>query len=279
MTFAALSLDHIVWLVAILLAAGAATGVLAGLFGIGGGAIIVPVLYEVFGATGVPDDERMHLAVGTALAIIVPTALRSFMAHRARTRVDTGVLRQWAVPLVSGVVAGSLLASVSPDRVLQLAFVAFAALMSFRLLFGRASWVLGETLPGRWVMRAYGFAIGMISPLVGISGGGIAVVVLSLYRVPIHEAIGTSAGLGALIAVPGTIGYIIGGLPHMATLPPLSIGYVSLPGALIVGTVAVLAAPVGAKLAHRFSKRQLEVGFGLYLAIVGARFVVALIQG
>jgi len=270
-------LDHLMWLAGVLLVAGLATGILAGLFGIGGGAIIVPVLYEVFGAIGVDDSERMHLSVGTALAIIVPTALRSFMAHRRRTKVDNSVLRQWAIPVVAGVVVGSGLAAISPDVVLKIAFVAFAALMSTKLLFGRDSWNVADHLPGRLAMTLYGFGIGASAPLIGISGGGIATVVLTLYRVPIHTAIATSAGLGALIAVPGTIGYIISGIPHLDALPPLSLGYVSLPGLVLVGGIATLAAPFGARLAHGFSKRQLEVGFGLYLLIVGLRFVVALV--
>lgn len=269
-------IDQIFFLLGALVAAGITTGILAGLFGIGGGAIVVPVLYEVLGALRIDDGVRMHLAVGTALAIIVPTALRSYSAHKARTQVKSGVMSQWAVPLVIGVIVGSVLATISPDVVLQIAFIAFAGLMSFRLLFGRESWTLGDTLPGKLAMRLYGFGIGIIAPMVGISGGGIAVVVLALYQVPIHQAIATSAGIGALIAVPGTIGYIIGGLPHMAELPPLSVGYVSIPGLILVGGLATLAAPLGARLAHAFTKRQLEVGFGLYLFAVGMRFVVVL---
>lgn len=270
-------LDQLMWLAGVLLVAGLATGILAGLFGIGGGAIVVPVLYEVFGAVGVDDSERMHLSVGTALAIIVPTALRSFMAHRRRTKVDNSVLKIWAAPLVLGVVAGTALAAVSPDVVLKVAFVAFAALMSSKLLFGGDRWAVADHLPGRTAMTLYGFGIGAAAPLIGISGGGIATVVLTLYRVPIHTAIATSAGLGALIAVPGTIGYMISGIPHLDELPPFSLGYVSLPGLVLVGGIATLAAPLGARLAHAFSKRQLEVGFGLYLLIVGMRFVVALV--
>lgn len=272
----ALPWDYLAWLAAVLLVAGLATGILAGLFGIGGGAIIVPVLYEVLGAVGVSDAERMHMSVGTALAIIVPTALRSYFAHKARTKVDDTVLRQWAVPIVLGAIAGSGLAAISPDVVLKIAFVLFAGLMSAKLLFGRESWVLADQLPGKGVLRAYGFAIGAFAPLVGISGGGIATVVLTLYRVPIHTAIATSAVLGALIAVPGTIGYVISGLPHLDQLPPLSLGYVSLPGFVLVGGIATLAAPLGARLAHGFTKRQLEVGFGIYLLLIGLRFAAAL---
>ncbi|MCK0196194.1 sulfite exporter TauE/SafE family protein [Ancylobacter sp. 6x-1] len=260
------------WLAGSLLLAGAATGILAGLFGIGGGAIIVPVLFEVFTVAGVDPALRMHLAVGTSLAIIIPTALGSYRAHRARSAVRSDALRRWAVPVVLGVLAGTALASVSPDRVLKVAFVAFAGLMSMRLLFGRESWVLGDELPGRGLMSAYGFGVGLTSPLIGISGGGIASVILTLYRVPIHQAIATSAGLGVLIAIPGAIGYVIGGLSHLAELPPLSLGYVSIPGALLVGGVATLTAPLGARLAHAFTRRQLEIGFGIYLFVIGARF-------
>ncbi len=269
--------EYAMWLIGALLAAGLATGILAGLFGIGGGAIIVPVLYEVFGAIGVSDELRMHLSVGTSLAIIVPTALRSFLAHRARTQIKTEALRIWAVPVFFGVIAGGALAAVSPDVILKIAFVVFAALMSFRLLFARDSWTLGDHLPGRVAMYLYGFGFGVASPLIGISGGGIATVILTLYKVPIHQAIATSAGLGMLIAIPGTLGYIAGGWPHISELPPFSLGYVSLPGALLVGVIATLAAPLGARLAHAFTKRQLEVGFGIYLLLVGARFALALV--
>ncbi len=148
--------------------------------------------------------------------------------------------RRWALPLVIGVIVGGMLATVSPDRVLKFAFVAFAVLMSFKLLFGRASWTLGNELPGPVLMNTYGFGVGLVSPLIGISGGGIASVILTLYKVPIHQAIATSAGLGALIAVPGTISYIVGGLSHLSELPPLSLGYVSVPGALLVGGIATL---------------------------------------
>ncbi|MBS7541278.1 sulfite exporter TauE/SafE family protein [Ancylobacter lacus] len=274
---AMIPLAQFLWLAGALLAAGLATGILAGLFGIGGGAIIVPVLFEVFAAVGVAPELRMHLAVGTSLAIIIPTALRSYAAHRARSAVRADALRRWALPVVLGVVAGTALASVSPDRVLKFAFVAFAALMSGRLLFGRDHWTLGEQLPGRALMSAYGFGVGLSSPLIGISGGGIASVIMTLYRVPIHQAIATSAGLGVLIAIPGALGYVLGGWPHMAELPPLSLGYVSVPGAVLVGSVATLAAPLGARLAHAFTKRQLEVAFGLYLLIVGARFAWQLV--
>ncbi|HSI42050.1 MAG TPA: sulfite exporter TauE/SafE family protein [Xanthobacteraceae bacterium] len=267
--------EALAYLAATLLLAGAATGILAGLFGVGGGAVIVPVLYEVFGAVGVPEAVRMHLAVGTSLAVIIPTALRAFSAHRSRAAFHAEALRRWAVPVVVGVVIGGALAALSPDRVLKMVFVAFSALMAARLFFGQ-QWVLGDRLPGHAAMSAYGTGIGLASSMLGISGGGIANVILTLYRVPIHEAIATSAGLGALIAVPGTIGYVLGGLPHLAELPPLSLGYVSLPGAVLVGAVSTLTAPLGARLAHAFTRRQLELAFGLYLVIIGARFAVAL---
>lgn len=275
MMLQSIPVDQLIWLVGVLLVAGVLTGILAGLFGIGGGAIVVPVLFEVFSMIGVPASERMHLAVGTALAIIVPTTLRSYFAHRAQTKIDNGVLRLWALPILIGAVGGSMLAAVSSELVLKIAFVAFCTLMSIKLLFGRSSWSLGESLPGRVPMVLYGLGIGMLAPLVGVSGGGIATIILTLYRVPIHTAIATSAVIGTLIAVPGTLGYIISGLPHLDTLPPFSVGFVSLPGLLLVGGVATLAAPLGAKLAHRFTRRQLEVGFGLYLVVIGLRFVVA----
>ena len=259
-----------------LLAAGLATGLLAGLFGVGGGLVAVPVLYEFFRMQGVPDEVRMHLCVGTSLAIIIPTAVRSFRGHLKRKAVDVAVLRQWAVPVVAGVAAGSALAAVSDDHVLKVALTAGCLAVALKLLFQRESWRLGTDLPGPWAMRVIGVTIGLLSTLMGIGGGLFGNLVLTLYGRPIHQSVATSSGLGVLIAAPATLGYIIGGWSKMAALPPLSLGYVSLIGAALVAPTSVLATPWGVALAHRFSKRTLELAFAAYLGIVGVRFALAL---
>ena len=257
--------------------AGVATGLLAGLFGVGGGAVIVPVLFEVFRTLDVLDAVRMQLCIGTSLAIIVPTTVRSYRAHRAKGLVIPGVLRSCALPAVAGVAVGSVAAAFAPAGMFKLAFVLIAGTIAMRLLVGREDWVLAHQLPGRRALSAWGFLVGLASSLMGISGGSLATMVLTLYGKPIHNAVATSAGLGVPITIAGTLGYMLAGLPHQATLPPLSIGFVSIIGVAMVAPVSSWAAPFGARLAHALPRRRLEIGFGLFLLIASMRFVVNLV--
>ena len=257
--------------------AGVATGLLAGLFGIGGGAVVVPVLFEVFRILDIPDAVRMQLCVGTSLAIIVPTVLRSYQAHRAKGLVIPQVLRSWALPAIAGVALGSVAAAFAPGSVLKLAFVVIAGIIAAKLLAGREDWVLAHQLPGRLAMSAWGFLIGLASSLMGISGGSLATMVLTLYGKPIHNAVATSAGLGVPITIAGTLGYMLAGLPYQSALPPLSIGFVSVIGVAMIAPISSYIAPFGARLAHALPRRRLEIGFGLFLLIASARFVVSLV--
>src|SRR6267154_1256511 len=152
---------ELAWLAAIIVAGGVLAGFLAGLFGIGGGAIIVPVLYEVFRIVGVPDEIRMQLCIGTSLAIIIPTTIRSYVAHRERGAVMPDVMRIWMIPMVIGVGLGSVLAAFAPQAVFKIVFVILALLIAARLLFGGDKWRLGDQLPGRGGMIGYGLGIGL----------------------------------------------------------------------------------------------------------------------
>jgi uncharacterized protein len=270
-------IGELAWLAASVMVAGVVTGILAGLFGIGGGAVIVPVLFEVFRLLGVPEAVRMQLCIGTSLAIIVPTAMRSYRAHKVRGFALPEVVRRWALPSMAGVAVGSALASVAPPDVFKAAFVLIACLIAARLLAGADGWVLGSELPGAAAMTGYGFAIGLCSSLMGIAGGSLVTMVLVLYGRPIHSALATAAGLGVPITLAGTIGYVLAGLPHQALLPPLSLGFVSVIGVVLVAPLSSWVAPFGARLAHRLPKRQLEVGFGLFLLLVASRFLVSLV--
>ncbi|QRG05305.1 sulfite exporter TauE/SafE family protein [Xanthobacter dioxanivorans] len=272
-------LDELAVLLAALLAGGVLTGLIAGLFGVGGGGVIVPVLYEVFGIIGVSDSVRMQLCVGTSLAVIIPTAITSQRAHMAKGAVLPGVVRTWRAPAIIGIIAGSAIAAVAPGRVLQAAFVLVIGLLGLKSLVGRNDITVSDHLPGAGAMRAYGFFIGLASSLVGISGGGIATNILLLYGVPIHAAVATSAGIGIIIPIPGVIGYAIAGWPHLSELPPLSIGYVSVIGFLCIAPLAAFVAPFGARLAHRLARRHLEMAFGLFMLLIAARFLYAVITG
>lgn len=262
-----------VGLIAALAAAGLMTGMLAGLFGVGGGAVIVPVLYQVFASLDVPESVRMHLCVGTSLAIIIPTSIQSFRTHYRKGAARMDVLKLWAVPVVIGTSLGSLVAAFAPALLLKLVFVLVAGSNAIKNLAGRDDWRVAEDFPGPNAMRGYGFGIGLASALMGIGGGAISNMIFSFHGRSIHQAVATSAGLGVLISVPGAIGYMLGGWPQMALLPPLSIGYVSLIALALISPITALSAPFGARLAHRMPKRKLEIAFGVFLAIVCARFL------
>jgi uncharacterized membrane protein YfcA len=277
-------LFDLVWLAVALLAAGAITGLLAGVFGVGGGAVAVPILYELFRLAGVPEEVRMPLCVGTSLAIIIPTSIRSFNAHRAKGAVDMSILRVWAVPVVVGVIMGSFVARWAPADLFKTVFVVVAGISAIRLLFGKDTWRFGLDMPSKPVMIVYGWIIGVLSALMGIGGGQLSNLFMTFYNRPIHQAVATSSGLGILISIPGALGYIYAGWPRAAEFPdvialqpPLAIGYISLVGFLLFIPTSTWLAPVGARFAHRLSKRRLEIAFGIFLLSVCARFAVSLI--
>jgi uncharacterized membrane protein YfcA len=262
-------------LVGTLLAAGLVTGLLAGMLGIGGGGILVPVLYELFGTLGVDEGIRMHLSVGTSLAVIIPTSLRSFASHKARGAVDMDLLKSMALPVIAGVCLGAALARYSNDAVLKLIWVLSATLMGVRLYFGRRGWQLGDEIPGNPLRALYGVFVGLVSVLMSIGGGVFVTTMMALYGRPMQNAVATSSGFGPIIAIPGALGFVWAGW-GAAGLPPGSLGYVSLLGALAIIPTSVLAAPLGVRIAHGISRRHLELAFATFLMLVAVRFVLSL---
>ena len=262
--------------VAALAFAGAAIGFLAGLFGVGGGAISVPVFYEIFGSLGYPPEIAMPVAVGTSLAVIIPTSIASARGHQRKGTLDMEVLRAWAVPVLAGVVAGAVVARYAAPGVFQAVFVAIATINAAKLLTGGKGWRLSDSLPGPWAMRAGGAGIGLVSAIMGIGGGAVSNLFLTLHGVPIHRAVSTSAGVGVLIAIPGTIGYILAGLGRDG-LPPATLGFVSLAAFALTIPTSLLTTRFGVALAHRLSRRALELAFGTFLALVALRFLWALL--
>jgi uncharacterized protein len=256
---------------------GVVTGILAGLFGIGGGAVIVPVLYEVFRALGVPEDVRMQLCVGTSTAIIVPTNIRSLLVHRAKGAVMMDVVRIWAIPAVLGVATGSAIAAFAPAALMKIVFVLIAGVIAAKMLVGRDDWRISDHLPGPVAMTGYGYLIGLAASLIGISGGSVSNMILMLHGKTLHAAVATSAGLGVPITIFGTIGYMLAGLPRAELLPPLSIGFVSLIGFVLMAPITSVVAGYGARLAHALPKRRLEIVFATFLLSVMVRFIVSLI--
>ncbi|HYC15817.1 MAG TPA: sulfite exporter TauE/SafE family protein [Pseudolabrys sp.] len=270
-------ISEIAFLALWIVCAAVLVGILAGLFGIGGGAIIVPVLYEVFRVFDVPESVRIQTCIGTSLAIIVPTTVRSYLGHKRKGAVIPEVVRIWALPAIFGVAIGSLTASFAPPSVFKIAFLVFVTFIAARMLSGGERWKLGDELPGHGTLAFYGLITGLFSSLVGVSGGAISNAVLTLYGRPMHQAVGTSAGVGVPITIAGTIGYMLAGWPHMAQLPPLSIGFVSLAGFILMAPVSSFTTSYGVRLAHWLPRRKLEIAFGIFLVIIALRFAVSMI--
>jgi uncharacterized protein len=284
MTIAGLDVTELIELALLLVAVGALSGFLAGVFGIGGGAILVPVFYECFRLAGVPLEVRMPLCIGTSLAIIIPTSIRSYRAHLARGAVDMEVIKAWWLPVLAGVIAGSVTARYAPERLFKIVFVLVAYSAAARLMLARETWKFGDDLPKGPLMKAFGFFVGLLSTLMGIGGGLFANLLMTFYGRPIHQAVATSSALAVLISIPGAIGYVYAGWPAAAHYPdvaalqlPFALGYVSLIGAVLVMPTSLLTAGFGVRVAHALSKRTLEVAFGCYLLIVGSRFVLSLV--
>jgi uncharacterized membrane protein YfcA len=265
-------------LIAALAVAGALIGFLAGLFGIGGGAISVPVFYEVFLLLGHPPDLAMPLAVGTSLAVIIPTSIQSARGHYKRGTLDMGLLRLWALPVLGGVILGTIIARFAQPQVFQMVFVVVSAINATKLLTGGSGWRLRDTLPSAPVLRGYGALTGLVSALMGIGGGAVSNLILTLHNVPIHRAVSTSAGVGVLIAIPGTIGYMLAGLGQPG-LPIDAIGFVSWATFALTIPTSLLTTRYGVTLAHRLSRPQLERAFGLFLLAVCLRFLWAVLFG
>ena len=277
------NVSELLELAILLVAVGALSGFLAGVFGIGGGAILVPVFYECFRLAGVPLEVRMPLCVGTSLAIIIPTSIRSYRAHHARGAVDMEVVRIWWLPVLTGVLTGSVIARYAPERLFKIVFVMVAFSAAVRLLSAKVDFKLGDDLPKGPLMRIYGYVVGLLSTLMGIGGGLFANILMTLYGRSIHQGVATSAALAVLVSIPGGLGYIYAGWPVAAHYPdvlalqlPFAIGYVSLIGAALVMPTSLLVAPLGVSAAHAMSKRTLERAFGVYLLIAGSRFAISL---
>lgn len=272
----AISPEHLIALLALLGAAGLLAGFLSGLLGIGGGGVIVPVLYEVFGAAGVPEDVRMHVTLGTTLGVIAPTVFRSFSAFRARGTVDIDVVKRMGPWIFLGVIAGIVIAYYASSEALRWIWVVFGTALAAKMYLGRDDWQIADKLPRPPWLEGAAAIIGLISTLMGIGGATFTVPLFTLYGMPLLRAVGTATGIGTVIAIPGIAGYIISGWGE-PNLPPLSLGYVNL-GACVIAPLAVLTAPWGVKVAHGISKRKLELAFAVFITTVVARFLWTLLD-
>jgi uncharacterized membrane protein YfcA len=255
-----------------LLGAGAVGGLLAGLLGVGGGIVIVPVLDAALNLAGVSPDASLHVAVATSMATIIPTSISSSRSHAQRGSVDRDIVKRWSVPIVAGALAGALAASRVDARVLAAVFGCVAAAVALKMVLPLDHLVLRRTIPGGPAGAAIPATIGAVAAMMGIGGGVLSVPTMTLCGEPMHKAVGTGAQLGFWISVPATAGYLLAPAPDAVSLP-LTIGYVSLLGFAVIAPVSWAIAPIGARLAHALDRRRLSAAFGVFLLIVAARML------
>ncbi len=260
----------------ILAVMGAVAGTLAGLLGIGGGAIIVPVLMFVFERQGVDPEVRMQLALGTSLATIVFTALSSIAAHHRRGAVEWVIVRRITPGVVAGGLLGAAVATALASRTLQILFVLFLFALAAQYSRGTTATSAHRALPGAAGMSATGGIIGALSALFGIGGGSLSVPFMTWCSVPVKRAIATSAAIGLPIALSTTAGFIVAGW-NDPRLPPWSVSYVLLPAFFGVVVASTAAAPLGARLAHRLPEKTLRRVFAAFVLVLGLRMVWTLL--
>lgn len=259
---------------ATLIGAGLLAGFLAGLLGIGGGIVTIPVLFVLFAELGTPIEWRMHAAIATSLAIIVATNISSVRAHHHKGGVDWAIVKDWWIVIAAGSILGSFFATTLKTAELVYFFATLAGLLAVKMLLPFESWKLGQTLPGGIFRYLNPALIGFFSAVMGIGGGSFSVPYMTLYNVPIQKAVGTASLIGLVLSVAAVVGYIIGGM-GVEGLPAGSIGYIHGPSALVVAVAAVLTAPFGAKAAHRLPRTVLSIFFGIFLILATARLVSA----
>ena len=259
-------------LVIAMLLTGAVGGLLAGLLGVGGGIVIVPVLDIALGIYGVDPAIRMHVAVATSLAIIIPTSISSTRAHRRNAALDESLARLWGPWVFTGSALGTVFASRVDGQVLSAVFGVVALLVAIKMVLPLSEVSSRHDLPRGAMGRGVPVGIGCLSSFIGIGGGTLSVPVLTLLNQPIHRSVGTAALFGLLISVPGAAGYMLAGWGD-GRLPPGSLGYVNLIGLACIAPVTVLLAPLGARWAHRLGRRQLSTVFGVFLLIVAVRML------
>jgi len=263
-------MEQIIEIVVAMAISGAVAGFMAGLLGIGGGIVMVPVLYAAFGVVGVPEAWHMHLTVATSLAIVIPTAYFSSREHRKKGAIREDIIRSWTPFVIAGAVFGTVLAGSLKSAELVLFFAAIAFFMGIKMILPLEDKIVSKTPPKKPLSLVLGTAIGAASSLMGIGGATISVPTMTLFNVPIHKAVGTASLLGLIIAIPATLGYIWLGW-GVEGLPAYSIGYVNLIGVLVVAPLTSVMAPLGARVAHLLPRRTLSIIFGLFLIVAAWR--------
>lgn len=259
-------------LIVLFILAGSVAGYMAGLLGIGGGAILVPVLFQTFIFLGLDEAHQMHAAVATSLTIIVLTSIQSGRIHYKKDAVDMTVVRQWVPFLIIGVVSGALLAGYFNAEVLKIIFAILTFLIALNMMFNKVEVLLDGEMPALWLQRGVALIIGFFSALMGIGGGAFSVTIMRLFGCPIHRAVGTAAVLGVFIALPGSLGFVVSGWGKEG-LAPYFLGYVNWLAVSLLIPVTTLTAPIGARMAHKIDREKLEKIFIFFLFLASARIL------
>jgi uncharacterized membrane protein YfcA len=270
------SLSWLLGLVVALAATGVVAGLLAGLLGVGGGIVIVPVLYHLFTVLGIDESVKMHVAVGTSLATIIPTSLLSARAHSAKGNLDKDLLKSLAPSLIVGVILGAMISGFVPGIVLSLIFGVIGLLVAANMAFRSQPASLAPNLPAVAGRQGIGTTVGALSTLMGIGGGTLSVPIFSAFNMPMHRAVGTAAAIGVIISVPGAVGFLINGM-GVPNRPPLTIGYVNLIGFALIVPMTMWMAPIGARIAHHINARLLKQAFALFLSITALRMLYSVL--
>lgn len=255
---------------------GLLSGTLAGLLGVGGGIVIVPVLFNVFPLLGIPEAVQMKLAVGTSLATIIPTSIVSARKHHAKGAIDTGLLKAIWPSMILGVVLGTVLAIWLKGEALSAVFATIALLVALNMGFTGVDFKLRDITPRGPGLWGIGGFIGTVSAMMGIGGGTVGVPILSMFGTPIRSAVATSSVFGLIISIPATLGFLYGGW-GVEDLPPYSLGYVNLIGFALIVPSSILATPWGVHLAHTIPPLALKRAFAVFLAITAARMFYGLL--
>lgn len=261
-----------------MLTTGVVSGVAAGLLGIGGGAVIVPALSTALLWMGFDSEVVQHVAVGTSLAIIIPTGIMSARAHHKRGALDMDVFKLWAPFIVAGTFIGGLMAGWYSGDVLRIVFAVMAFVIAANIVFSFQTKLMGHLHGSKPTHRAAAFVVGYLSSLMGIGGGSLTVPTLVAFGQTMHKAVGTSAAIGVAIALSGTLGFLISGW-GVSDLPPLSVGYINIVALALVGAMAAVCAPFGAALAHRLDQKTLKYVFAAFLVAVGLNMLWKVLAG
>ncbi|MBR0653418.1 sulfite exporter TauE/SafE family protein [Roseomonas terrae] len=263
-------------LAAAMAATGLVSGTLAGLLGVGGGIVIVPLLFAVFPLFGIPESIQMKLAVATSLATIIPTSIQSARKHYAKGAMDIALLRSIWPSMLAGVMLGTFLAVYVRGEGLTAVFAVVALMVALNMGFTGVDFKITDSVPAGPPRAALGIGIGSVSAMMGIGGGTLGVPLLSMFGAPIRSAVATASAFGLIISIPATIGFIWGGWNDPLT-PPWSLGYVNLIGFALIAPTSILATPWGVHLAHTIPPLWLKRAFAAFLLVTSLKMFWSLV--